>query len=56
MISANPKLTREEVRDVLESTATRIGRGYDRTGHSNRFGYGRVDAVAAVTEARRRRG
>ncbi|MGH9132763.1 MAG: S8 family serine peptidase [Ilumatobacteraceae bacterium] len=55
VISANPALTRDEVRDVLQNTATRIGRGYDGAGHSDRFGHGRVDAMAAVTEARRRR-
>jgi subtilisin family serine protease len=55
VLSVNPKLTREEVRDVLELTATKIGTGYDAKGHSDRFGYGRVDAAAAVAEAKRRR-
>ena len=55
IIAVNPKLTRGEVRDVLQTTCTRIGTGYDSKGHSNRFGFGRVDAEAALEEARRRR-
>ena len=57
IIDANPKLTRDEVRDVLESTAEKIGDGYSTrgatAGHSSKFGYGRVDAQAAVAEAKR---
>ena len=55
IIAVNPKLTRGEVREVLQATCERIGTGYDARGHSNRFGYGRVDAESAIAEARRRR-
>lgn len=67
VLSANPMLGAREVREVLESTADKIrdpspdpqlglSHGdYDASGHSPWFGYGRVNAFAAVTEARRRR-
>jgi subtilisin family serine protease len=53
-LSANSKLTGAEVREILEQTAEKIGSGYD-DGHSRKFGYGRVDAQAAVAEAARRK-
>ncbi len=67
VISANPQLTAREVRQVLESTADKIVDNdpdgqlgnrfgtYDAEGHSNWFGYGRINVFAAVTEAQRRR-
>jgi subtilisin family serine protease len=55
VLSVNPKLGREDVRGVLESTADKIGAGYDSKGHSNNFGYGRVNAGSAVHEAKARR-
>ena len=39
------------MRDVLESTADKIGDGYDDDGHSIEFGYGRVNAAKAVKKA-----
>lgn len=51
VVSVNPTLTREELRGVLERTAEKIGSGYDASGHSPEFGYGRVNAGAAVEEA-----
>ncbi|WP_298802249.1 S8 family serine peptidase [uncultured Pseudokineococcus sp.] len=56
VLSANPALTAAEVRDVLLSTAAKVGGAdeYDADGHSTRFGHGRVDAAAAVDEAVRR--
>ena len=51
MLSINKNLTRLELRQLLEQTAEKIGSGYDRHGHSRRFGYGRVDAEAAVQSA-----
>lgn len=56
MLSVNPKLDRDEVRSIIQSTAERIGpaSGYNAKGHSNRFGYGRLNAAAAVREAARR--
>jgi hypothetical protein len=45
LLSADPSLTPAEVRRALDSTATDLGRaGYDK-----RFGYGLVDACAAVS-------
>lgn len=58
MLSENPDLTAKEVKDILSQTADKIGspQDYDARGHSRKFGYGRVNALAAVTEAIRRRG
>jgi subtilisin family serine protease len=53
VLSVNPRLDREEVRQILRRTADKIGRGYDRKGHSRSFGYGRLNAARAVREARR---
>ena len=66
VISANPELTATEVRRILEQTADKITvsqpdivlgntKGtYDGNGHSEWFGFGRVNANAAVREARSR--
>ncbi len=66
VLSANPNLSAAEVRDILQSTADKIvdnnadpqlGKQfgtYDANGHSQWFGFGRVNALKAVTEARRR--
>lgn len=52
MLGVNPDLTAAEVKDVLKRTARQIGSGYDATtGHSREFGYGCVDAAAAVRAA-----
>jgi subtilisin family serine protease len=51
VLSVNPNLTRTELRDVLTSTADKIGSGYDASGHSDRFGFGRIDAGSAVQAA-----
>jgi subtilisin family serine protease len=45
--SANPDLTNDEVRDVIESTADDLG----PVGWDEDFGYGRVNAFNAVDEA-----
>lgn len=57
MLSANPDLTAREVKDILQKTADRIGHAseYNSTGHSVKYGYGRVNADRAVAEALRRR-
>jgi subtilisin family serine protease len=54
VLSANPRLSSDEVRDVLRATTDKIGTGYDAQGFSQRFGYGRVNAAKAVAEAKRR--
>jgi subtilisin family serine protease len=53
MLSANRKLTRAEVKQLLESTADKIGpkSAYDAKGHSRQFGHGRVNAASAVAAA-----
>lgn len=53
MLSANPNLTCAEVRDILQSTAEKVGPSsdYDSQGHSHNFGYGRLNAKAAVEQA-----
>ncbi len=57
VMSANPYLSWDEVLDVLEDTADKIdvaGGAYDGNGHSNKYGYGKVNAGAAVVEAKNR--
>jgi subtilisin family serine protease len=51
VLSVNPKLNRDELRSLLRDTADKIGRGYDAKGHSNNYGYGRVNAERAVAAA-----
>ena len=51
VLSANPDLNRSDLRDLLARTADKIGSGYDANGHSNEFGFGRINAGRAVQEA-----
>jgi subtilisin family serine protease len=53
VLSANPGLRAAQVRDLLTGTAVHIGdpNAYDSGGHSIFYGYGRVNAAAAVSEA-----
>jgi subtilisin family serine protease len=51
VLSVNPNLTRTDLRDILASTSDKIGGGYDANGHSNQFGFGRIDAGSAVQAA-----
>jgi len=55
ILSANPKLTAKQVKEILIKTADKIGRAsdYDSRGHSVKYGYGRVNADKAVAEAMR---
>lgn len=54
-LSVNPDLTRDELRQVMRTTADRIGGVvYDAAGHNDDYGFGRVNAAAAVLEAARR--
>lgn len=58
ILSVNPNLTGEEVRNIIESTAQKVG-GYNYKNHTNRqngtwnneMGYGLLDAYAAVQMA-----
>ncbi len=52
LFAANPALTAADVRDILQSTARDLG----NPGRDDLYGYGLVDAAAAVQEARRRAG
>ena len=60
ILSINPFLTQQEVVDIIESTARKIGTGYNpkpsrpNGDWSYYFGYGLVDAYAAVVEAQNR--
>lgn len=53
VISADRTLTRDQVKDILKTTADKIGgaSSYDASGHRAEFGFGRVNAFAAVTKA-----
>ena len=52
VLSVDNSLTRNQVREILKSTADKIGGvAYDSNGHSNEFGFGRVNALAAVQRA-----
>ncbi len=48
--TANPNLTLAQVREILKKTCEKIGgaANYDANGHSNEFGFGRINALAAV--------
>lgn len=53
MLTANPALTLDQIRDVLKKSADKIGAAsnYDAGGHSDFFGYGRINALKAVKMA-----
>jgi len=53
VLSVHPDLSREELEGILTATAEKIGGGYDARGHSEEFGFGRVNAGKAVEEALR---
>ncbi len=56
VLSANSKLKASEVREIIETTADKIGGKNEYTdGYSLRFGFGRVNAEKAVAEALRRK-
>lgn len=57
LLSRYPNLTRGEVIDILKTTADKIdveGGSYDEAGHSDYYGYGRINAVKALQEAAQR--
>ncbi len=54
-LSANPDLSRNQLRQIMRDTAEKIGGVvYDASGHHADYGFGRVDAFAAVKRASRR--
>lgn len=56
MLAANPNLTPPQVKDLIRQSCVRIDQAagaYDANGHSNWYGYGRIDAGLAVENARK---
>ena len=54
ILSVDPELTAKEVKDILKETAVKIDPAngdYDTDGHSRIYGWGRVDAFAALQKA-----
>ncbi len=51
LLSAYPNLTGAQMKTILEQSADKIGTGYDATGHSDLFGYGKVNLAAALNAA-----
>ena len=54
VLEANPDLTALELRDILVNTADRVSKSdanYDANGHSNYYGFGRINALRAVAAA-----
>jgi subtilisin family serine protease len=49
LLSVNPDLTRSQVKTILEATADKVGpKPYDAKGFHREYGYGRVNAAAAL--------
>ena len=57
MYAVNPNITPKEVKDILQSTATKIGKNSDASYNDNGFdekrAYGKINAGKAVMEAKR---
>jgi subtilisin family serine protease len=53
VLSVRGRLDREALRDILCQSADKIDRGYDASGHSPEYGFGRVNAARAVEAARK---
>ncbi len=55
MVSAYPDVRWAELRQMMRDTCDKVGGAvYDADGHNDDYGFGRVNAEAAVTEAARR--
>ena len=54
LLSLKPDMTAEDVRAALIASAKKIGpdTAYKANGHSNKFGYGRIDAAKAVAHVK----
>jgi hypothetical protein len=52
LLSAHPELTAAQVKTILQQSSDKIGDGYDATGHSDLFGYGKVNLAAALNAAK----
>ena len=57
MYAVNPNITPKEVKEILESTATKVGKNsdasYDDNGFDEKRAYGKINAGKAVMEAKR---
>lgn len=51
MLTANPNLTLGQIKNILRQSTDKIGSGYNANGHSPQLGYGRINALKAVTLA-----
>ena len=55
ILSVNPELTLQQLKDIIRDTAVKIdpeNGQYDVMGHSRYYGYGKVDAEKAVKKAK----
>ncbi len=54
MLSLKPEMSAEDVRAALIASAKKIGpaSAYKTNGHSNKFGYGRIDAAKALAHVK----
>jgi len=50
-LAVRPELSASELRDLLRASTDRIGEDYDSTGHSDKFGRGRINAGKVVAAA-----
>jgi subtilisin family serine protease len=48
VLSQQPTLTAGQLKSLLEQTADKIGGGFDNNGHSDLFGFGRVNLFSAL--------
>jgi subtilisin family serine protease len=48
LLSRNPNLTELQVRQILQATADQVGPDPYPDGRNDRYGYGRIDAAAAI--------
>ena len=56
LLAVNPTLTPTQIKDIFEQTCDQIdkaGGKYDANGHSKWYGYGRINAAAAVALAKK---
>ena len=51
MLTANPNLSVEQIKNILRTSCDKIGSGYDANGRSQHLGYGRLNALKAVKAA-----
>jgi subtilisin family serine protease len=49
VLSQKTALTAQQLKDLLERTADKIGGNYDSSGHSDLFGFGRVNLFTALS-------